>query len=141
LSGGEDVEAGAVCKQVLKQYGSVGEARKLARLVSLTSVTSGDAQPYAGDPAWGRRLGFVAIDLFSPKTGSKVACAVVAKEGAALEGNPCEQYADASGLSDAERKNANKTHIEQSLFGTAERLPDQAQCKSGESAAEVDGCR
>jgi len=137
----EGVEEGSLCEEALKEYGTMGSAQKFAKLVSLMSISNGDEPAYKGDPAWGRRLAFVAVDLFTPKTGSKVACAVVATEGAELESDPCAQYADAGALSEADRKSSTKVHIEQSLFGIPERSPARAQCKRGESNAEVHGCR
>jgi TonB family protein len=130
------------CEEALRKFGSQGTAHNLAKVVALMSFTTGGDQPYRGDPAWGERVGFVAIDLYPPKIpGGKSGCIVVAKEGVDAVENPCAAYADASGMSDAERKDRRKAHIEQSLLVVQQRQsPTAGKCKNGESAAEVHGC-
>lgn len=134
------LSAGPACAHTLQTYGVQAAREKLTKLVVLLSITTGDMKPFRGDPAWGERLAFVAIDLYSPTIGTKPACAVVAKEGLSPQEDPCGQYADAGKLSDDEKRNAKKAHIEQSLFGVLRRTTAQEKCKDGESATEVHGC-
>ncbi len=79
------LSAGPTCQEALRKYGADGSAQKLAKLVALMSVTTGNGKPYRGEPDWGPRVAFVAIDLYPSKEGAKAACAVVAKEGGGLD--------------------------------------------------------
>jgi len=130
----------SACEQALQKFGAEGARAKLSKVVLLMSVSGRQEQPYAGDPAWGRRVQFVAIDLYPPKAGGKPYCAIVAQEGQAAGAAPCSRYADASTLSDDERRNAKKIHLEETVFSAAQRVTSTDKCKSGESAAEVRGC-
>ena len=132
--------APAPCDNTVKKYASEGAADKLVKLVMLSSFTTGDGQPYRGDPAWGRRVAFVALDLYAPQDGGKKACSVVAEEGAPPDGDPCEAYGGAHALSEDAKKSAKKSHIEQSLFAVLRAAPNDRKCKQGESSAEVHGC-
>ena len=85
-------------------------------------------------------MSFVAIDLYSPKSGSKPACAVVAKEGPAPKLDPCAPYSDAAALSDEDKSSAVKVHIEQSIFALPNWPREAGKCKDGESVAEVASC-
>lgn len=133
------LSAGPSCDQVLKQYASEGEDQGLTRLVALSSITTGQDEPYRGNLDWGQRVSFVAIDLYPPDNGAKPACAVVAIEGAD-NSDPCETYADASALSEEERRSSQKIHLEQSLFTVRENTTRGDRCKTGESASQARGC-
>ena len=137
---GAGLPAFATCEQVVGTLGPLGARENLTKLVALVSITTGAQQPYPGDPSWGRRLAFIAIDLFPPTEGSKARCSVVANEGPAPEADPCGRFTDAVTFSDAEKRSIQKAHFEQSLFGVQKHSPVQSKCKQGESAAEVRSC-
>jgi TonB family protein len=134
------MSTGPSCTQALQKYGADGAKNKLTKLVLLMSIATGDEQPYRGDPAWGSRLAFVAFDLYPPAPGGKPACAVIAKEGAPPDLNPCGSYTDASTLSEKDKANPERAHIEQSMFGLAQRANGSGKCNEGQSAGEVRGC-
>lgn len=128
------------CEQVLQASRLAGGGAKLTKLVALQTVTTGEEKPYRGEPDWGQRLWFVAIDLFPPKEGAKTTCTVVAQEGAVPEADPCDDFVDAGSFFQDDRKALEKAHFEQSLFVIPRRSLNQSKCKDGESAAEVQGC-
>jgi len=136
----KDFPAPPTCEQALQKLGPVGAIEKVSKLVSLTSITTGDAQGYRGEADWGRRLAFIAFNLYPPKEGAKPFCEIVAEEGAPPDSNPCERYADAATLSDEAKRDARKAHFEQSLFGVMQDQRSTGKCKDGESAAEVHSC-
>jgi hypothetical protein len=85
----------------------------------------------------------MAFDLYITKgVGAKIACSIVANEGSRGDANPCAKYSDAGALSDQEKRNAMKLHMEQSLFSVARRAPraNAGKCKDGESKAESHSC-
>jgi hypothetical protein len=122
----------------VRKYGAFGA--RVKKLVVFTSITTGDKQPYAPESGWGRRVAFVAIDLYSPKQGGKAACAVVKQDGSPPDISPCAPYNDADQMTDQEKSDAIKSHVEQSLFEVRRRSTSEEKCKNGESAAEVNRC-
>lgn len=136
------LSAGSTCADALLQIGAAGAGQKLSKLVALMAVATGNAEPFRGEPEWGRRFSFIAIDLYPPKSGGKPACQVIAVEGPAPKDNPCSQYADAGALSNEDKANPNRLHLEQSVFAVGQRAARTAphKCKSGESAAEAYTC-
>src|SRR6185312_1055615 len=122
-------DAQTLCDNALKQFNSGSAANRPAQMVILMSVTTGSEQRYKGDPGWGRRLSFLALDIYSTKDGSKRSCAIVAKEGPTLEVNPCAPYADAAALSGQDRSSAKKMHIERSIFVLENGPPATGKCK------------
>lgn len=141
IEGSNGDPGGLPCKEALAKFSSRAAEDNVTKLALVASFTTGDKPPFAGKPEWGRRVAFAAFELFPPKSGSKPACITVAEEGDLLKGNSCAQYEDGSTLSDAEKRNMNKAHIEQSLF-EVERAPAESQvkCKGTGSAAEAKGC-
>jgi TonB family protein len=137
------VQKGAVtpptCDQVLSHYGSYGTTQKLTKFVSLFSVTMGADEPYRGDPEWGRRISFTALDLYKTKDG-KQSCVVVASLGDNPDPAPCASFHATSVLSDEERKATPKQHLERSAFAIFQRSVGQGSCKGGETSAESSGC-
>lgn len=132
---------GSACDEALKSFGWVGPARNLAKVVALTSITTGEVPPYPGELDWGARVGFVAIDLYPPReTGEKAVCAVVAKQGITPDSDPCRSYSAAGTLTDLDKKDPRKFHIEQSVFALQQPTPRSKKCKNGESAAEIYSC-
>jgi TonB family protein len=134
------LQAGPTCPQALQEFAGENAGAKLTKAVFLLSLTNGTEQPYRGDPAWGPRVGFLAIDLFQPKSGGKAACVVVADEGGKPGSDPCGQYADATKLTEKDKRDATKAHFEQSVFGILRRATSQGKCKDGESNGEAQGC-
>jgi TonB family protein len=132
--------AGPSCSQVLKEFGSLGSVANVSKLVLLVAIANRGEQTYQGDPGWGRRMSFVAYDLYAPKAGSKPGCAVVQREGTTVSMDPCAGYVDASTLSDEDKQRTKVVQFEQSVFGDIQRAPSQGKCKSGESTAEAHGC-
>jgi TonB family protein len=127
------------CDQVLSHYGSYGTTQKLTKFVTLVSVTMGAEEPYRGEPDWGRRISFTALDLYKTKDG-KQSCVVVASEGDEADPAPCASFHATSVLSDEEKKATPKQHLERSAFAILERSASQGSCKTGESKAETHGC-
>lgn len=137
---GMSLGKGADCGRLIDMMHVEGAGEKLTKMVSLVSVTKDGEKPHQGEADWGRRVAFVAYDLYAPRNG-KPACMVVAHEGLDPTGGPCGQMADASTLSEADRKSAQRTHIEQSLFAVFRPgEPTAGKCKNGESEAEAQGC-
>jgi TonB family protein len=130
--------AGSLCDGALKQFSSGHAATRPTKAIALISIATGSREPYRGEPGWGKRLSFTAIDLYSAKTRPKPACAVVAKEGAQPGANPCAAYSDAAALSDADKNSATKTRVERSIFLISSETPTVGKCKDGES--EADSC-
>ena len=134
------LDGAAMCDELLKQFSSLSIAKIPAKVVALMSITTTADEPYRGEPGWGRRMSFESFDLYSPKSGSKPACAVVANEGSAAGLDLCAQYTDAAALSDEDKKSAAKIHIERSIFVLQSATPAAGKCKDGESAAETRSC-
>lgn len=133
--------AGSLCDEALKQFNSSQPAApRPAKAIALISIATGNSEPYRGEPGWGQRLSFTAIDLYSAKIRSKPACAVVATEGAQLSANPCSAYSDAAALSDADRSSSTKTRVERSIFVIRNGAEAAGKCKDGESTAEANSC-
>lgn len=132
---------GPTCEEALRRFRAGAVQEKLKQVVALMTITSGNDRPYQGEVAWGRRISFVAINLYTPKdpkTGSKPLCEIVADDGGDPGMNPCAPYGGP--VSDA-HKNDPKAHIERSIFAIEEASPSSpGKCKSGESSAEVHGC-
>jgi hypothetical protein len=118
----------------------LGTVPNLKKMVMLVTISHGGEQPYQGDPAWGRRMAFVAYDLYAPKPGAKPGCAVVNREGTALSMDPCAGYAEASTLSGEDKRRAKIVHFEQAVFADLQRATSQGKCTDGESTAEAIGC-
>jgi TonB family protein len=136
---------GPTCDQALQTFGQGGVQKKLKQVVALMSLTTGNGQPYRGEAAWGRRISFVAINLYPPKNAKPgpvtPACEIVAEEGADAGFNPCAPYAAAGKVTDADKNNPDMAHVEQSVFVIPQdsaATPDK--CKHGETAAEASGC-
>lgn len=130
---------GPTCEQAMKGLASANIPAATEKLVLLTTMSSGDEQPYRGDPAWGRRLSFVAIDLFPARDGAKAACALVASEGIA-DADPCRAYGDVGPPSEEQKRSADRAHVEKSLFAVRRTAEPDGRCKNGQSAAESHGC-
>lgn len=134
------IMGGPSCDEALQSFGSLGTRTSLQKVVVLTSISMPGQEPFHGDPAWGHRAGFVAIDLFPPKHGTTPTCAVVEEDGVPPTADPCEHYDKAGPLSDADKKNPNRLRIEQSFFALQQASPNTDKCKNGETAAESSGC-
>lgn len=138
----KDMPSGPTCEEALKHYDAEATAG-MASLAVLMTITVGDEKPYAGDPAWGKRTDFSAVDLFAAKgVSGRPACVVVARQGLPETLDLCAQYPDGSKLSDAEKKSAIRMHQEQSRFVIMKdgSEPRRGKCKDGESQSEAAGC-
>jgi len=131
--------AGPSCADTLQRFGADGERAHVPKLIFLMSFSTQGEQPYRGDPAWGPRAAFFAIDLYPVKGSLKPACVLVASEGPGIGGDPCAPYADGSALTDAEKRRP-EARIEQSIFGLVLPASGQGRCKDGESDAEARSC-
>lgn len=130
---------GPTCEQSLKDLGPISGRLRPNKVVLLISASSGDETPYRGQSEWGPRVSFVATDLYAVKNSGQVACKLVASEG--ISGaNPCEKYPDANSLSEEQKRNATRLHLQESLFVVMRPESSQRKCKGGESAAEILGC-
>ena len=132
---------GATCDEAVQSFGQLGAREKLRRLVVLTSVTTPSQQPFQGEADWGRRAGFVAVELYPTADGTKPTCAVIEEQGVPPTTDPCSRYGEVRTVSDADKRNPHRVHIEQSFFVVPQQTtPSTGKCKDGESSAEVQGC-
>ena len=134
------IPGGPTCDEAVHNFGQAGARENLQKVVLLTSISMPNQQPYRGDPEWGHRVGFVAIDLYPPKQGTKPTCTIVEEDGMTPTTDPCQQYDKPGPLSDADKKNPNRLHIEQSFFALQQASPNPGKCKNGETAAEASSC-